>query len=123
MKALSIRQPFASLVAQGAKTIEVRSWSTDYRGPLLICAGLLPHEVRPVPVEGLPFGCSLCIADLVNVTEFSREQEALARIKWMPGAFAWHLSNVRQVSQKPVKGQLRLFQIPEHLQHLRALRI
>lgn len=39
MKALTIRQPWASLVALGVKTIETRSWSTSYRGPLAIHAG------------------------------------------------------------------------------------
>ena len=36
MKTLSIRQPFASLICRGIKTIENRSWDTTYRGKLLI---------------------------------------------------------------------------------------
>ena len=40
MKALTLRQPWASLVALGVKTIETRSWSTEYRGPLAIHAGM-----------------------------------------------------------------------------------
>lgn len=39
MKTLTVRQPHASLIALGVKTIETRSWSTRYRGPLLIHAG------------------------------------------------------------------------------------
>jgi activating signal cointegrator 1 len=39
LKALSLYQPWASLVALGVKTIETRSWSTSYRGPLAIHAG------------------------------------------------------------------------------------
>jgi len=42
MKALTIRQPWASLIAAGVKTIETRSWSTSYRGPLAIHAGKHP---------------------------------------------------------------------------------
>lgn len=38
MKALTLWQPWASLVALGVKTIETRSWSTGYRGPLAIHA-------------------------------------------------------------------------------------
>lgn len=38
MKALSLTQPWASLVAIGAKRIETRSWPTSYRGPLAIHA-------------------------------------------------------------------------------------
>jgi hypothetical protein len=38
MKALSIRQPYATLVCAGVKDVENRSWSTKYRGRLLIHA-------------------------------------------------------------------------------------
>ena len=39
MKALTLYQPWATLVAIGAKRIETRSWKTNYRGPLAIHAG------------------------------------------------------------------------------------
>lgn len=39
MKVLTIRQPWASLIALGEKKIETRSWRTNYRGELLIHAG------------------------------------------------------------------------------------
>jgi hypothetical protein len=38
VKALSLWQPWASLIPLGTKTIETRSWSTRYRGPLAIHA-------------------------------------------------------------------------------------
>lgn len=38
MKALTLHQPWASLIATGAKTLETRSWPTRYRGPLAIHA-------------------------------------------------------------------------------------
>lgn len=40
MKVLTIKQPFASLIAEGYKEYEFRTWKTKYRGPLLIHAGL-----------------------------------------------------------------------------------
>jgi hypothetical protein len=40
VKALTVRQPHAQLIALGVKTIETRSWQTAFRGPLLIHAGL-----------------------------------------------------------------------------------
>jgi len=48
MRALSIRQPWAYLIAIGAKTIENRSWHTPIQGPLIICAGkeLAPLDQR-----------------------------------------------------------------------------
>jgi len=39
MKAITILQPWASLIACGAKQIETRSWKTSYRGPIAIHAG------------------------------------------------------------------------------------
>lgn len=44
MKALTIRQPWASLIGLGVKTIETRSWTTRYRGTLAIHAGKRPPE-------------------------------------------------------------------------------
>jgi ASCH domain len=40
MKILSIRQPWAYLIANGQKNIENRTWLTNYRGPFLIHASL-----------------------------------------------------------------------------------
>jgi hypothetical protein len=42
MKALSIRQPFATLILLGVKQYEIRNWGTQYRGPLLIHASKTP---------------------------------------------------------------------------------
>lgn len=38
MKGLTLTQPWATLIACGAKRIETRSWGTGYRGPLAIHA-------------------------------------------------------------------------------------
>ena len=42
MKALTLWQPWASLIACGAKKIETRSWATKYRGPIAIHAAAIP---------------------------------------------------------------------------------
>lgn len=39
MKALTVQQPWAQVIASGDKLVENRSWSTLYRGPLAIHAG------------------------------------------------------------------------------------
>ncbi|MBP8292366.1 MAG: ASCH domain-containing protein [Caldilineaceae bacterium] len=54
MKAISLTQPWATLVAMGAKRIETRSWPTSYRGPLMIHAskglpGWVAGAVRSEP--------------------------------------------------------------------------
>lgn len=38
MKALSIKQPWASLIAHGIKNIENRTWKTNFRGTIFIHA-------------------------------------------------------------------------------------
>lgn len=39
MKVLTIKQPFATLIAEGLKEYEFRTWKTNYRGEILIHAG------------------------------------------------------------------------------------
>lgn len=57
MKALTLWQPWASLVAHRIKTIETRSWSTNYRGPLAIHAAQRPPVVgASVAVRGWSVG-------------------------------------------------------------------
>lgn len=47
IRCISMTQPFATLVALGAKSIETRSWRTWYRGPLLIhAAKSFPNRAR-----------------------------------------------------------------------------
>jgi hypothetical protein len=58
MKALTLTQPWATLVAIGAKRIETRSWSTRYRGPLAI------HAAQGLgPVGGKKGLDKLCTSD------------------------------------------------------------
>ena len=85
MKALTIWQPWASLIACGAKQYETRSWATKYRGPIAIHAAAryirkwdLPvgltkaadveMEAGRCPKWGtIPFGAVIATAELVNV--------------------------------------------------------
>jgi len=46
MKALTLFQPWATLVSLGEKKIETRSWQTNYRGPLAIHAGKNPRYIQ-----------------------------------------------------------------------------
>lgn len=57
MKALTILQPWASLIACGAKQIETRSWATKYRGEIAIHAGKNEQFISAVRNE--PFASAL----------------------------------------------------------------
>jgi hypothetical protein len=47
MKAITVRQPYATLLCMGLKTIETRTSTTNYRGPLLIHASKSCPEIIP----------------------------------------------------------------------------
>jgi hypothetical protein len=116
MRALTIRQPYAALIADGIKSIEVRSWRTSYRGPLLICASARPADVEEELTDGraviLPAGVACCVVDLWDVTPFSLWHEEAACCDWEANLYAWRLRHPRPVQPVPVKGQQRLFYPP-----------
>lgn len=133
MKAISLWQPWATLVATGAKQYETRSWSTTYRGPLIIHAAKryddLPqrgkhrnHFIKAFgeagiyfPLTEIPRGVYLCIVDLVEVvtTEsivnlISEQERAFGN--YSSGRFAWKLENVRVFPEPvPARGYQRLW--------------
>ena len=120
MKALSVRQPWGSLILSGRKSIETRTWFTEYRGPVLICAS----NVRQMSDEGrdamkrhelddIPRGVALCLVDLVDCRPMIADDEAAACCSLYDRAFSWCLANVRPVRQVPLKGQLLLFDVPD----------
>lgn len=76
MRALSIRQPWAWFIVDGAKPIENRSWSTDYRGPFLVHAskGMSRREYD----EALEF-VSLCVEGGRELADRAPDARALAR--------------------------------------------
>jgi activating signal cointegrator 1 len=53
MRAISLWQPWASLIALGAKTIETRSWRTNYRGEIAIAATLSVPKLWRASAEQL----------------------------------------------------------------------
>lgn len=117
MKAFSIKQPWASLIDSGEKTVEVRSWTTKYRGPLLICSGASPMRGFAWKSPAL-LGKALCVVELLDVVPFDREQHGKAccipedMLHMVEGQFAWILGAVREIKPFPVKGQLGIFELP-----------
>lgn len=54
MKAIVLKSPWWEKVLSGEKTIETRTWKTNYRGDILICAGM-------------PYKQIVAIAEIVEV--------------------------------------------------------
>jgi len=65
MKAITILQPYASLIASGAKWVENRTWQTRYRGPLAIHAGKGTQYLNSGALTHYHTGCVIATADLV----------------------------------------------------------
>ncbi len=106
MNALTICQPYAHLIVTGQQLAEFRTWSTTYRGPLAIHAGLskswLDPDDRYDPT--MTFGAVVGIAKL---TECETSGD---------GDWDWLLDDVRRlVTPIPYKGQRGLFDIPDEL--------
>jgi hypothetical protein len=135
MKALTLTQPWATLVAIGAKRIETRSWSTKYRGPLAIHAAKgFPKAARQFTLEpacyevvrvggkilngaAYPLGCIVAICHLVDclevgeVGQFQLTTQELSLGNYTRGRFAWLLEAVRPLAEPiPAKGALSLWE-------------
>jgi hypothetical protein len=103
LNALSVKQPWANLIASGRKTIETRTWTTNYRGELLVVSSKTP------PIQ--PAGCAVALADLVDCRPMSRRDEPAAGCPVYPNAVAWVLQNVRRIAPFPVRGALGIYQV------------
>lgn len=138
MLALSIRQPWASLILMAGKNIENRNWPTKYRGRILIHAakGMTRAEYEDamnfaIPVinayprnadaerkstlrdmgfafKDLPRGGIIGSVQIVDCVSSSESP-------WFMGEFGFVLRDPRPIPFTPWKGQLGLFdvQLPE----------
>lgn len=105
-RCLSVRQPWASMIASGEKSLEIRSKSTRYRGDLLICAS---REREKIGADDLPRGSCLCLVRLVDCRLMTPADADRACHPYIEGHYVWELANVRPVAPVPVKGQLGIF--------------
>ncbi len=128
IRALTIRQPFPELILRRRKPYEIRSWRTNYRGPLLIhsaakiktdCAresGLKPETLMTSAFVG--------VAVLSDVRPYTRADSKLLNQKraiggWSPGQFSWVLKKPLRFA-RPIKanGKLGLFTVPPSVARL-----
>lgn len=135
MKAISLMQPWASLMALELKRIETRSWDTKYRGPLLIHSSKkviplhrlfddLNFEQREFifralenaydDPEKLPTGMIIAVCQLVE----TKPTESLTTLSWLekacgdyaPGRFGWIIGEMKRLEPGiHAKGQLGLW--------------
>lgn len=124
MKVLTIKQPWATLIMQGDKRFEFRSWQTKYRGDLLIHAGkgidknAMKRLAKYLPDE-IPLGKILGKVTLVDCIkmrpEFKemllKENSDIYTKSSFSENFGWQVENV-QVFDEPIetKGHLSLWE-------------
>lgn len=120
MKAITLWQPYASLIAWGEKQYETRPWATKYRGDIAIHAGKrnlgnsapiwyeisMGHDLSEVPT-----GAVVAVARLVNIYIMNTNMVAtmsdkeIANGNWAVGRYAWQLANIRTlIDPIPAKG-------------------
>lgn len=130
MKALTIKEPWATLIIDGYKKYEFRSWKTNYRGKILIHAGMSEEKDILKKFKDYNLNCSkgmiigeALLTDCILVTkEF--EEELLKIDKTVYGReshemkYAWELENVIKYD-KPIliKGKLGLWNYEEETMH------
>jgi len=121
LQALSIRQPWASLIMSGMKTIELRSWQTNYRGWLWIHSGKKPDlealELLGDQPQEFQTGGLLGIAHLTDVRAIEtpaqwRSLQSAHRSAhgFQEGAYGWRFSEAIALRRKiACPGELYLF--------------
>jgi len=126
VKALSVRQPWAELILQGRKSIELRTWGTNYRGLLAVHAG---QEVNPeacavfaLRPSTLARGAVLGTVRVVEMVPLDQEawaalrEQHLALGPYRSGLVGWRLADPQRLPQPVVlPGRMGLFDVPDEL--------
>ena len=122
MKALTIKEPWASLIINGYKEYEFRSWKTNYRGKILIHAGMsmdkdMISRFKDYDLKYMS-GCIIGEADLVDCIlvdkEFINKLREINPIVYAQSnhieTYAWKLENIRKYRKVVyTKGKLGLW--------------
>jgi hypothetical protein len=135
MTAISIRQPWASMIVHVGKDYENRVWPTRFRGPFLIHAakGMTDDEYRSA-IQFAHFTCGVAkdalqkhceaasldalrggIVGYAEVTDCVGEERHASlrpehRSPWFMGPYGFHLANVQPLPFLPYTGRLGFFE-------------
>ena len=126
MKVISIKEPFATLIRNGDKKIETRSWKTNYRGELFIHASgkniakeFLINDYVVSLIDGLNmnYGNIICQGNLVDcvymdekfLNSIKEDEKEFKLGLYELGRYAWIFENVEPIYPIPAKGQLNIW--------------
>lgn len=122
LKALSVRQPWATLSALGIKTLEIRTWATKFRGLYLIhSSGQRDYQANMIMKTDqnvfdkygdvkTPRASIIAIAELSDCFPMLPEHETASCCRYYNGLFAHAISGVFPIEPIPMKGRLNYFQ-------------
>ena len=111
IRGLTLIQPWATMIADGKKTIETRTWATPYRGWIAIHAG--KNRLMLGSKDDYPLGQILAVARLVDCRPMEESDERAAQTALYEGAKAWVLEDVRPLATPiPTTGMLGLWRLP-----------
>lgn len=111
MRALSVRNPYATMIMSEQKPYEFRTWQTDYRGDLLICSSANPKMVNMIS------GHALCVVRLNDIEKITSKNYKKFDLDSKPDGkmYAWQLTDIRLVKPFAVKGKLNFFDVDDSL--------
>lgn len=116
MKALSIRQPWAWLIVKGHKDIENRTWSTSYRGEILI------HASKTIDKAAMHMAISRGwkLPDFIKtggIIGMARIDDCVESSDsgWFQGPYGFRLSHQSQLPFHPCPGKLGIFELPDYI--------
>lgn len=126
MRVLSVKEPFATLIASGYKCIETRSWKINYRGELFIHASgksidkkYLEDSYISKIIDGLNmnYGNIICKVNLVDCIYM--DEKFIEKIKqnnkeyqlgvYEIGRYAWIIDNIELIYPIKAKGKLNIW--------------
>lgn len=122
MKVISIKQPWATLILEGLKEYEFRSWKTKYRGELYIHASKTCDNKNMKQFEKMnldfPVGMIIGKVTLDDCIELSQNfEEKLIKAKPLiyghtkdRGGYAWKVSNPEYIDFIQVNGKLGIWE-------------
>lgn len=116
MKALTIHQPYAELIARGEKRVENRTWRTHYRGPLAIHAGA--RRLGATEYDRKAIVAVVELVDCLQIDVIRRSMFLPLDYEWLithphtEGPWCWVLANVRRLTTPiPASGKQGLWDI------------
>lgn len=125
MKVISIKEPFATLIMNGNKKIETRSWKTTYRGELYIHASgkslakefLDDNIIDLIKDMNMNYGNIICKGNLVDcvymdekfITKIKENKMEYVCGRYKVGRYAWIFDSVESISPIAAKGKLNIW--------------